>query len=163
MMRFSELEQDEEFDNAGAFATWHLLFETGISQMKDYVQRLKITLNDKNESKKIPEDQKSNINSLISKFSMFKDELPIDSPENIRIIRNYLRNYNQSLAFGILMYDFHRTLLNGRIARNRQGRREVIEVTKTILQRDYEIELGNGATDDRSLLRKILRLPAKSQ
>lgn len=43
-MRFSSLYKDEEFDNAQIYTRWHFLFETGINQMKGYVERLKSVL-----------------------------------------------------------------------------------------------------------------------
>lgn len=162
-MRFSSLYKDEEFDNALAFSTWHFLFETGISQMKDYVAKLETVAKvekDKILKQKDGQQQLDRINELILKFKMFDDSKPVDSKENIRIIRNYLRAYNSSLGYGIIMYDMHQALLNGRYAENGgQGRKDVKEVTKTILQRDYELQMGKNAEDDRGFIKKLLRLP----
>lgn len=162
-MRFSSLYKDEEFDNALVFSTWHFLFETGIAQMKDYVIRLKDMMSEKkketDEKKKIPADQEQRIQELIKNFESYDNSKPVDSKENIKIIRNYLRPYNESLGYGIIMYDMHMALLNGRYAENGgQGRKDVKEVTKTILQRDYEIAVGNQNKNDEGVVKKLLGL-----
>ena len=160
-MRFSSLYKDEEFDNALAYSTWHFLLETGMAQMKDYVAKLESVV--KLETNKILKQtdgqrQLERIQELIKKFKMYDDEKPIDSTANIKIIRNYLRAYNTSLGYGIVMYDMHSALLNGRYAENGgQGRKDVKDVTKTILQRDYDIQMGQNSKDDRSLVDHLLR------
>jgi hypothetical protein len=57
------------------------------------------------------------------------------------------------------MYDMHQALLNGRYAeKGGQGRRDVKEVTKTMLQRGQDIQFGEDNNGhDRSLTDKLLR------
>ena len=160
-LRGSSLYENEEFDNALVYSTWHFLFETGISQMKDHVASLKRVVaekkNEKDPKKQIPPEQLININKLIQQFSKYRQDLPVDSKENIKLIRNYLRSYNTSLGYGIIMYDMHTALLNGRYAEHGgQARKDMKEITKTILQRDYEIEVANRTRDDRGLVDKLL-------
>lgn len=158
-MRFSSLYEAEEFDNALVFASWHFLFETGLAQMKDYVANLKDMVSEKgkepDEKKKIPADQLLRIQDLIKRFEMYDDEKPVDSKENIKIIRNYLRAYNQSLGYGIIMYDMHQALLNGRYAeKGGQARKDVKDVTKTMLQRGVDVEFGDSNGHDRSWIQR---------
>lgn len=158
-MRFSSLYEAEEFDNALVFASWHFLFETGLAQMKDYVANLKdmVSADAKQTElvKKIPKDQLDRINDLVTRFEMYDDEKAVDSKENIRIIRNYLRAYNQSLGYGIIMYDMHQALLNGRYAeKGGQGRKDVKDVTKTMLQRGQDVTFGDDNGHDRSWVQR---------
>jgi hypothetical protein len=160
-MRFSSLYEAEEFDNALVFASWHFLLETGIAQMKDYVGGLEETFIEKglNPPYDIPLEQMFRIEELIWRFRQYDDRYPIDSVQNIKIIRNFLRSYNQSLGYGILMYDMHQALLNGRYAeKGGQGRKDVKEVTKTMLQRGQDISFGDDNNGhDRSFTDKLLR------
>jgi len=159
-MRFSSLYEAEEFDNALVFASWHFLLETGIAQMKDYVGGLEETFIQQglNPPYAIPIEQMFRIEELIQRFKMYDDRYPIDSTQNIKIIRNYLRPYNQSLGYGIIMLDMHTALLNGRYAeKGGQGRKDVKEVTKTMLQRGQEITVGEENGHDRSLSDRIMR------
>ena len=159
-MRFSSLYEAEEFDNALVFASWHFLLETGIAQMKDYVASLEENLVEKglHAPYDIPVEQMIRIEELLERFRKFDDKVPIDSKENIKIIRNYLRAYNQSLGYGIIMYDMHQALLNGRYAeKGGQGRKDVKDVTKTMLQRGQDIQFGEEDGHDRSFVDKVLR------
>lgn len=156
-MRFSSLYEAEEFDNALVFASWHFLFETGLAQMKDYVASLEENLIEKglNPPYDIPVEQMIRIEELIQRFKMYDDDKPVDSKENIKIIRNYLRAYNQSLGYGIIMYDMHQALLNGRYAeKGGQARKDVKDVTKTMLQRGVDVQFGDENGHDRSWLQR---------
>lgn len=160
-MRGSSLYEAEEFDNALVFSSWHFLFETGLAQMKDYVANLRdmVSVNSRetDEKKKIPIDQLKRINDLINRFEMYDDNESVDSKKNIRIIRNYLRAYNQSLGYGIIMYDMHTALLNARYAENGgQLRKDLKEITKTMLSRGQEIQYGEANGHDRSFTDKLL-------
>jgi len=159
-MRFSSLYEAEEFDNALVFASWHFLLETGIAQMKDYVSSLDDTLVEKglHPPYDIPIDQMFRIEELIYRFQMYDDKIPVDSKENIRIVRNYLRAYNTPLGYGIIMYDMHQALLNGRYAeKGGQARKDVKDVTKTMLQRGQDIQFGDEDGHDRSFVDKVFR------
>lgn len=158
-MRGSSIYEAEEFDNALVFASWHFLFETGLAQMKDYVANLKdmvsANTNEPDQKKKIPADQLDRINNLVTRFEMYDDKQAVDSVDNIRIIRNYLRAYNQSLGYGIIMYDMHTALLNARYAeKGGQLRKDLKEIVQTMLKRGQEIEYGepNGHDKGRTIL-----------
>lgn len=156
-MRFSELNGGEEFDNAMAFAIWHGYLETGIQQIRAYADGIVQLQREPDKWNSVPEDQKTRISDLLEKFKKYDDSKPVDHKDKIRIIRNYLQYYNENLMDGVIFYDIHTAILNGRFAKGRAGMKEILEMSKTALQREFDIVVARTRSDEnKSFVRKVL-------
>jgi len=162
-MRFSNLEGgEEEFYNTMAYASWHAYLETGIHQIKflttklEREQREQVELKEGDPAKWDP-NYVEEVTELVTKFKQYDNEKPIDDDKNIKIIRNYLKHYNRNLMWGITFLDIHTALLNGRMAKGGNHINKLIDLSKTAVQRDYDIQTAQSK-DDRNVIMKLLRL-----
>lgn len=157
-MRFSELNGDEEYDNTFLYIAWHGYLETGIQQLReynewlnreletiagddvvkndDYSKYLNALLENQKVKDTIPYDQRMRIKRYIQDYMSawttigtmsLKGER--DGKKAIGVVRQYLGDYNENLGVDFtLFYDGHTALLNGRMARGRGHKKEIMSV-----------------------------------
>lgn len=140
-MRFTHLNGPEEFDNAQAWARTYFLLETGMVQIKQKIEEYTMLLASK-EKDKIPKDQLDNINDFMAHFKEYDETKPIDSAKNLSTIRKHFRGYNYNIGYGVIMYDMHYALLNGRYADNGQARKDVLELTQEGVKHEKDVQVG---------------------
>src|SRR5437867_3114900 len=168
-MRFSELNGEEEFDNSFLWMLWHGYIEFGLGQLREYAHWIlrelemdgsDIGFQDKLSQQKpldylegllkkredIPFDQRARIyrffQDLLVIRAALKDKTPIDHKDRITLIRSYLADYNENLSDAIILYDGHYAILNGRMARGKGHKKDLLEVVKDQRQREKEIQMG---------------------
>jgi hypothetical protein len=150
-MRFSELNGEEEFDNTHLFIDWHALLEYGLQQLQEYQEWLQQE-KDSDRWSLVPEDQKKRIERWESDIGKFKKEFPADNIENIAVFRNYLSKYNVNIATAIYVYDGQTGILNGRMARGRGHKKELLQLNENAKDHDREQEADNK----KNLIDKLL-------
>lgn len=141
-MRFSELNGPEEYDNTHLFIDWHALFEEGLKQLYDWNQWI---LKQKEEEKiwaGVPEVQKKNITRILTDLAVYDMTKSCDDVKNIKAIRNYLMKWNWNLTLGIYVYDGHVGILNGRMARDKGHKKDLLEISRNPTDRGQVVEIG---------------------
>ena len=142
-MRFSELNGPEEYDNTHLFIDWHACFSYGLQQLFEWQEWIKRQEENLDLWKEVPEAQKKSIMRTLDDLAKYKLELPCDNEENIKIIRNHLQKYNWNLVVGIYVYDGHVGILNGRMARDKGHKKDLLKVTENHKERDKEVRIGD--------------------
>ncbi len=67
----------------------------------------------------------------------------------IGLIRRYLADYNQNLVDFVTFYDCHIAILNGRMARGRGHKKEVLELSRTVGERKPGVQIGSPTEDEK--------------
>ena len=67
----------------------------------------------------------------------------------IGLIRRYLSDYNQNLVDFVTFYDCHIAILNGRMARGRGHKKELLQLSQTALERKPGVQIGSPADDEK--------------
>lgn len=141
-MRFSELNGPEEYDNTHLFIDWHALFEEGLKQLYDWNQWILKQKEDEKIWSEVPEVQKRSITRTLEDLSKYDMALPCDHVKNIGAIRNYLMKWNWNLTLGIYVYDGHTGILNGRMARDKGHKKDLLEISRNPTDRGQVVEVG---------------------
>ena len=66
----------------------------------------------------------------------------------IGLIRRFLSDYNQNLVDFVTFYDCHIAILNGRMARGRGHKKELLQLSQTALERKPGVTIGQIGGDD---------------
>ena len=140
-MRFSELNGPEEYDNTHLYVDWHACFEYGLMQLWDWREWITRQKQDPEIWATVPEVQKASIERTLLDIKGYDFKKPADDEKNIKIIRNHLAKYNWNLVVGIYDYDGHIGILNGRMARDKGHKKDLLKVTENRKERDKEIEI----------------------
>ena len=67
----------------------------------------------------------------------------------IGLIRRYLTDYNQNLVDFVTFYDCHIAILNGRMARGRGHKKELLQLSQTALERKPGVQIGSPSEDEK--------------
>jgi hypothetical protein len=67
----------------------------------------------------------------------------------IGLIRRFLTDYNQNLVDFVTFYDCHIAILNGRMARGRGHKKELLQLSQTALERKPGIQVGAPSEEDK--------------
>src|SRR6266581_875176 len=65
----------------------------------------------------------------------------------IGLIRRFLSDYNQNLVDFVTFYDCHIAILNGRMARGRGHKKELLQLSQTALERKPGVQVGSPDDD----------------
>lgn len=141
-MRFSELNGPEEYDNTHLYIDWHACFGYGLQQLLEWKEWVTRQEDDPKVWAEVPPEQKAAIARIKTDIDKFDFAKPIDHPENIKTIRDKLARWNINLVGGILVYDGQTGILNGRMARDKGHKKDLLEVTRNNRERDKEIEVA---------------------
>lgn len=141
-MRFSELNGPEEYDNTHLYIDWRACFAFGLQQLMEWKEWIQGQKDNAEIWAVVPENEKQSIERTLTDISAFKFDLPFDDKENIKIIREKLAKYNINLVGGLLVYDGQTGILNGRMARDKGHKKDLLKVTENRKERDREIEMG---------------------
>lgn len=141
-MRFSELNGPEEYDNTHLYIDWRACFTFGLQQLVEWDEWIARQKDDEKEWSQVPEDQKKSIERIRADINCFDFKKPFDSKENIKVIREKLAKWNINLVGGLLVYDGQTGILNGRMARDKGHKKDLLKVTENRKERDREIEMG---------------------
>jgi len=141
-MRFSELNGPEEYDNTHLYVDWHACFEYGLQQLMDWLEWIKRQEDIKEIWDAVPEEQKKRIQRTKKDIEKYRFDKPSDDKENIRTIRNHLQKYNWNLIVGVYDYDGHTGILNGRMARAKGHKNDLLKVVEGQRNREKEISMG---------------------
>lgn len=144
-MRFSELNGPEEYDNTHLFIDWHALFEEGLKQLYDWNQWILKQKEDEKIWNEVPEDQKKNITRTLADLAEYDTEKSCDDVKNIKWIRNKGMKWNWNLTLGIYVYDGHTGILNGRMARDKGHKKDLLEISRNPTDRGQVVEIGQQA------------------
>ena len=143
-MRFSELNGPEEYDNTHLFIDWHACFEFGMQQLYDWKEWIQKQKEDPEEWKMVPEAQKKSIDRTLEDLKTYDFGKPCDDESNIKTIRNNLMKWNWNLACGIYIYDGHVGILNGRMARDKGHKKDLLEIAKNPTDKAQVVEIGES-------------------
>ncbi len=108
----------------------------------DYIESL---LDNENVRKTVPYDQRARIYRYFQDLSMFLVHLQkhqgvaLDSERVMWMMRTYLTAYNNNLADGVVLYDGHYAILNGRMARNKGHKKDLLKVTENRKEHEKQI------------------------
>lgn len=111
----------------------------------DYIAKLLDTTPVKNE---IPYDQRARIYRYFMDLSLFLSHIsrhpgiPLDSEKVMWLMRTYLSGYNNNISDGIILYDGHYAILNGRMARGKGHKKDLLKVTENRKERDKQVSMG---------------------
>ena len=141
-MRFSELNGPEEYDNTHLFIDWHACFEYGLQQLYDWKEWIQKQKDEQKLWAEVPEEQKKSIDRTQADLACFDFNKMFDDKNNIKVIRDKLAKYNINLVGGILVYDGQTGILNGRMARDKGHKKDLLKVTENRKERDRDIEMG---------------------
>jgi len=96
----------------------------------------------------IPYDQRARIYRYFQDLALFleairkKPGIALDSDKIMWLMRTYLASYNGNIADGIVLYDGHYAILNGRMARGRAHKKDLLSVTDNRKDRKPVVEMG---------------------
>lgn len=141
-MRFSELNGPEEYDNTHLYIDWRACFIFGLQQLVEWDEWIQKQKDDPVEWAKVPEDQKKSIERTRKDIALFDFDKMFDDKNNIKVIRDKLAKYNINLVGGILVYDGQTGILNGRMARDKGHKKDLLKVTENRKERDRDIGMG---------------------
>lgn len=111
----------------------------------DYISNL---LDDEHVRKTIPYDQRARIYRYfldLSKFLSYVGTRPgvaLDSEKVMWLMRTYLSAYNNNISDGVILYDGHYAILNGRMARGKGHKKDLLKVTENRKERDKQVSMG---------------------
>lgn len=111
----------------------------------EYISKL---LDNENVRKTIPYDQRARIYRYfldLSKFLLYIQKRPgiaLDSEKVMWLMRTYLSSYNNNLSDGVILYDGHYAILNGRMARAKGHKKDLLKVTENRKERDKQVNMG---------------------
>ena len=140
-MRFSELNGPEEYDNTHLYVDWHACFAFGLQQLLEWKEWITRQKEDAEQWNVIPEVQKKSIERTLLDIGAYDFEKALDDEKNIKTIRDRLARWNINLVGGLLVYDGHIGILNGRMARDKGHKKDLLKVTENRKERDKEIEI----------------------
>jgi hypothetical protein len=141
-MRFSELNGPEEYDNTHLYIDWRACFGFGMQQLSEWKEWIKRQKDDPELWKEVPEQQKKSIERTLLDMEAYDFTKPFDDKNNIKVIRDRLAKYNINLVGGMLVYDGQTGILNGRMARDKGHKKDLLKVTENRKEHDREIEIG---------------------
>lgn len=142
-MRFSELNGPEEYDNTHLYIDWRACFGFGMQQLSEWKEWITRQQEDPELWGQVPEVQKKSIERTLTDLNAYDFGKPFDDKNNIKVIRDRLAKYNINLVGGVLVYDGQTGILNGRMARDKGHKKDLLKVTENRQQRDREIEIGD--------------------
>lgn len=108
----------------------------------DYIAKV---LDDANVKKVVPYDQRARIFRYFQDLSLFlthiqkKPGVALDSERVMWLMRTYLTPYNNNLADGVVLYDGHYAILNGRMARGRGHKKDLLTAIDTRKDRTPQV------------------------
>ena len=111
----------------------------------DYVAGL---LDNENVKKEIPYDQRARIYRYFLDLSSFllhiqkRPGVALDSEKVMWLMRTYLSAYNNNISDGVILYDGHYAILNGRMARGKGHKKDLLKVTENRKDRDKQVTMG---------------------
>ena len=142
-MRFSELNGDEEYDNTFLYITWHALASGGMQQVREQVADLERLKRTAEQYMAQSEASRERIEDFLAKARKYQYDKPIDDVENIKVMNNELADYNENLMDATdLFYNGHIAILNGRMARARGHKKEAIELSRNVDDKERQISEG---------------------
>jgi hypothetical protein len=141
-MRFSELNGPEEYDNTHLFIDWHACFEFGLQQLLDWKEWITRQKEDPELWRQVPEVQRKSIERTLEDINAYDFTKPSDDVKNIWTIRNRLMRWNWNLVVGVETYDGHVGILNGRMARDKGHKKDLLHVVESREQRKAEVSMG---------------------
>jgi hypothetical protein len=82
-------------------------------------------------------------------LSAKEEQIEVDTFHHymIGLIRRYLSEYNQNLVDFVTFYDCHIAILNGRMARGRGHKKELLQLAQTALERKPGVQVGAPEDD----------------
>jgi len=95
--------------------------------------------------KTIPYDQRARIYRYFLDLSLFllhlqnNPGIALDAGKSIWLIRTYVANYCNPIADGIIAFDGHYAILNGRMARNKGHKKDLLKVTENRKEHEKQI------------------------
>ena len=141
-MRFSELNGLEEYDNTHLYVDWHALFSFGLQQLFEWKEWIKRQEDETPIWNTVPEEQKKAIQRTFTDLDEYEITKPIDDKQNIKVLRN-LAKYDWNICVGCYVYDGHVGILNGRMARDKGHKKDLLKITENQNNRKPDIHLGD--------------------
>src|SRR3989475_9461296 len=142
-MRFSELNGDEEYDNTFLYIAWHFMAEGGMQQVRQQDADLKRMKGDQEQWGKLQPNEKERVEDFIKRASEYDYTKPVDDKKNIWVMRNKLADVNENVMDAIMFYDGHTAILNGRMARAKGHKKDLIEVAKGADRNEKDVQVGD--------------------
>lgn len=146
-MRFSELNGPEEYDNTHLYIDWRACMAFGLQQLVEWDEWIKKQKDDAKLWAEVPDEQKKSIARTQADLACFDFNKMFDDKNNIKVIRDKLAKYNINLVGGILVYDGQTGILNGRMARDKGHKKDLLKVTENRKDRERDIEMGEKKKD----------------
>ena len=142
-MRFSELNGDEEYDNTFLYIAWHFLAEGGMQQIRQQVADLTRLKGDSKQWGELKPNEQERVNEILTRASEYDYTKPVDDKKNIWVMRNKLADINENVMDSIMFYDGHTAILNGRMARAKGHKKDMIEMSKNTNANEKDIQVGD--------------------
>ena len=143
-MRFSELNGDEEYDNTFLYIAWHFMAEGGMQQVRQQSADLKRMKGDPEQWDKLKPNEKERVEDFILRAGEYDYTKPVDDKKNIWVMRNKLADINENVMDAVMFYDGHTAILNGRMARAKGHKKDLIEVVKSADRNEKDVQVGDG-------------------
>lgn len=155
-MRFSQLMPEEQFPATMAWGNSRLFLNTGISQCRRQAEALKKYKEAGYLAEKMsPEDVKllpkkdasfdpREVDEFLEDWAKYKEDQEPTSKENIIVILNNLRRWNQSLMWWTDAWDaIQKALYNLRYAWNSRTFKGFLELGRNMYEREHEVSVGS--------------------
>src|SRR5438445_3539395 len=143
-MRFSELNGDEEYDNTVLYIAWHFLAEGGMQQVRQQAADLRRLKTDPVQWNKLDAGEKERVEDIITRENAYDYSKPVDDKKNIWTMRNKIADINENVMDSIMFYDGHTAILNGRMARAKGHKKDLIDLSKNANANEKDIQVGDG-------------------
>ena len=154
-MRFSQLLPQEQFPATMAFGNSRLFLNTGIAQCKRQAEALKKYKEANYKAAEMkPEDLKllprsdasfdpREVDEFLEDWNTYKQDQEPSSKENVIVITNRLRRWNQNLMWWTDAWEaIQRALYNLRYAWNSRTFKGLLELGKNMYDREHEVAVG---------------------
>jgi hypothetical protein len=144
-MRFTELIGDEEYDNTFLGISWYAYLQMGMNQVREQAADFKQAIAEKDPQwEKLSKGIKDRNIEFVAYADSYDYNKPVDDKKNMWIISNKLARFNTNLMYGdTLFHRGHIMILNGRMARGKGHKQDLLELGKSVDRNEKDIELGD--------------------